>query len=173
MLASNLSAFHRWFLAVRPSGTPGIVLNGFPDLPPGLAPAVARHLNEFDEDAGGGWTAFAPDLIHTISETPTQRSLLGLPECCRDCLPNTACGRRKVLEALSRRGHAVLDGVLAVEACVALGNVFRVSLGPPPNGGKGFHLVLRPELFSSRSMVSIIGDTYLEWITTREVPDTV
>jgi hypothetical protein len=172
MLASNLPAFHRWFLAGRTT-SPAIVLHGFPELPPGLGSAVSRHLNEFDEDAGGNWTAFAPALIQEISETPHQRNLLGLGDGCKDCPPNSPCGRRKVLGALARRGHAVLDGVLAVEACKDLANVFRVSLGPAPAEGKGFHLILRPELFSDRSLPAIIGDTYLEWSATREMAETV
>ncbi|MCW1886851.1 hypothetical protein OKA04_19075 [Luteolibacter flavescens] len=172
MLASNLPAFHRWFLAPR-AAAPGVVLHGFPHLPSGLAPAIARYLNEFDDDAGGNWTAFAPELIQIISETPPQRSLLGLGEGCKNCPANSPCGRRKVLGALARKGHAVLDGPLAVEACADISNVFRVSLGPAPADGKGFHLILRPELFSDRSLPSIIGDTYLEWITTREMADTV
>jgi hypothetical protein len=172
MLASNLPAFHRWFLAPR-AAAPGVVLHGFPELPSSLAPAIARHLNEFDDDSGGNWTAFAPELIHAISETPPQRSLLGLGDGCQNCPPNSPCGRRKVLAALARRGHAVLDGLLAVEACAELSNVFRVSLGPAPGDGRGFHLILRPELFSDRSLPSIIGDTYLEWSTTREMADTV
>lgn len=172
MLASNLPAFHRWFLAGRTT-SPAIVLHGFPELPPGLAIAVARHLNEFDEDSGGNWTSFTPELIRELAETPHQRNLLGLGEGCQDCPPNSPCGRRKVLGALARRGHAVIDGVLAVEACKDLANVFRVSLGPAPAEGKGFHLILRPELFSDRSLPSIIGDTYLEWSATREMADTV
>jgi hypothetical protein len=172
MLASSLPDFHRWFLAPR-TAAPSIVLHGFPELPLGLASALAQHLNEFDDDAGGNWTAFSPELIHTISETPPQRSLLGLDEGCKNCPPNSPCGRRKVLGALARRGHAVLDGMLAVDACAGLNNVFRVSLGPAPAEGKGFHLILRPELFSDRSLSSIIGDTYLEWSATREMADTV
>ena len=173
MLASNLPSFHRWFLASGSAVAPSIVLHGFPQLPPGIAPAVARHLNEFDEDAGGNWTAFAPDLLSLISETPHQRNLLGLGEGCKDCPPNSPCGRRKVLGALARRGHAVLEGTLAVDATAPLNNIFRVSLGPAPAEGKGFHLVLRPELFSDRSLPAIIGDTYLEWVAAREMADTV
>jgi hypothetical protein len=172
MLASTLPAFHRWFLAPR-AAAPGVVLHGFPELPSNLAPAIAQHLNEFDDDSGGNWTAFAPELIQVISETSPQRMLLGIGDGCKSCPPNSPCGRRKVLAALARRGHAVLDGLLAVEACAELSNVFRVSLGPAPADGRGFHLILRPELFSDRSLPSIIGDTYLEWSTTREMADTV
>lgn len=173
MVATNLSAFHRWFLSGGITSAPGIVLHGFPELRAGLAGAVARHLNEFDEDAGGNWTAFTPEVIQAISEAATQRNLLGLAEGCKNCPPGGPCGRRKVLAALANRGHAVLEGPLAVEACAPLANVFRVSLGPPPDGGRSFHLVLCPELFSERSMPAIIGDTYLEWMAAREMADTV
>jgi hypothetical protein len=171
MLAMTLPAFHRWLLASRASGAPGIVLYGDPALPQGLASSLARHLNEFDEDARGNWTAFAPDLIGEISETPPQRGLLGLPEGCKDCPANSPCGRKRVLQALGKRGHAVLEGTLAVEACAPLHEIFRVSLGPPPQSGHHFHLVIHPEHFSDRSLSSIIGDTFLEWATTREMAD--
>jgi hypothetical protein len=172
MLASNLPAFHRWFLG-RVTTSPAIVLHGFPELPPGLAAAVARHLNEFDEDSGGEWTAFAPDLIRAIAEGQHQRNLLGLGEACKNCPPASPCGQRKVLEAIARRGHAVLDHIHAVEATKSLSNAFRVSLGPALMDGVRFHVTLRPELFSDRALPSIIADTYLEWSATREMADTV
>ena len=173
MLASDLATFHRWFLPGGVGFTPGVVLHGSVALPPGLAASVARHLNEFDEDGQGRWSAFSQDLIQLIAETPAQRSLLNLGDGCLNCPPNSLCGRRKVLEVLARRGYAVLEGMLAVQACEPLMNVFRVSLGPAPAKGKGFHLCLQPELFSDRCLTSVIGDTYLEWIATRELGDTV
>lgn len=173
MLASDLPSFHRWFLSGGLTASPGIVLHGFPSLRAGLATAVARHLNEFDEDSDGNWTSFAPELIQLIAESPTQRNLLGLGEGCKNCPPASLCGRRKVLAALAGRGHAVLEGAVAVEACAPLANIFLVSLGPPPEGGRSFHLVLCPELFRERSMPAIIGDTYLEWVAAREMAETV
>jgi hypothetical protein len=169
MIASNLPAFHRWLMAGEILPAPSIVLYGFPDLRVGLGAMVAGYLNEFDDDAAGNWSAFAPELILAISETATQRNLLGLGEACKNCPPTGPCGRRKVLAALAGRGRAVLEGALAVEACAMLPRVFRVSLGPAPEGAENFHLVLRPELFTERSMPAIIGDTYLEWATSREV----
>jgi hypothetical protein len=172
MLATNLPAFHRWFIAGGGAGASSIVLHGSPHAE-GLAAAVARHLNEFDEDARGNWTAFAPELIQAISETPPQRSLLGLDDCCKDCPPNSPCGRRRVLEALARRGQAVLEGMLAVEACGPLKNVFRVSLGQPPGSGEDFQLILHREHFSDRSLPAIIGDTFLEWANARLMAETI
>jgi len=173
MLANNLPAFHRWFLAGGTTTAPGIVLCGFPELRAGLAASVARHLNEFDEDSQGNWTAFSPELIQAISTNSTQRGLLGLADSCKNCPPASPCGRRKVLAALAQRGNVVLEGPLAVDACAPLANVFRASLGPPPGDGRSFHLVLCPELFRERSMPAIIGDTYLEWAAARGMAETV
>ena len=72
-----------------------------------------------------------------------------------------------------RLAPALEAGMPAVEACANLGDIFRVSLGPAPFDGKGFHLVLQPELFTSRSLISIIGDTYLEWVAAREMAESV
>lgn len=173
MLANNLSSFHRWFLAAGSVPCPAILLHGFPDLQEGLGFAVARYLNEFDEDAAGNWSAFAPELIGEIAASPAHRNLLGLADSCKNCPPSSPCGRRKIFAALAGHGHAVVEGPLAVEACAPLPNIFRVSLGPAPFGGRSFHLVLSPELFCARSMPAIIGDTYLEWMAAREMADTV
>lgn len=173
MLANNLPTFHRWFMAGGDTAAPGILLHGDPVLPAGISAAVARHLNEFDEDSQGNWIAFTPELIQAISEAPTQRGLLGLEDSCRNCPPGSLCGRRKVLAALAARGNVVLDGPLAVEACVPFVNVFRVSLGPAPGTGPTFHLVICQELFHERSLPAIIGDTYLEWMAAREMAETV
>jgi len=173
MLATHLADFHRWFFAGGITSAPGIVLHGFPGLRPGLAAAVARHLNQFDEDSDGNWAAFAPEVIDAICESATQRRLLGLADACKNCPPGGPCGRRKVFAALAGHGQAVIEGPLAVDACAPLGNIFRVSLGPPPGGGRSFHLVLCPELFSERSMPAIIGDTYLEWVASRELADSL
>jgi hypothetical protein len=173
MLANDLPSFHRWFLAAGAAPCPAILLHGFPDLQEGLGAAVARHLNEFDEDAAGNWSAFAPELIGEIAAHSAQRNLLGLADSCKNCPPSSPCGRRKIFAALAERGHAVVEGPLAVEACAPLSNIFRVSLGPAPFGGRSFHLVLAPELFCARSMPAIIGDTYLEWMAAREMADTV
>ncbi len=173
MLANNLPAFDRWFLAAGSVPCPAILLHGFPDLQEGLGAAVARHLNEFDEDAAGTWSAFAPELIGEIAASLPQRNLLGLSDSCKSCPPSSPCGRRKIFAALAERGHAVVEGPLAVEACAPLDEIFRVSLGPAPFGGRSFHLVLSPELFCARSMPAIIGDTYLEWKAARGMADTV
>lgn len=173
MLATTLPAFHHWLLGGKRTGGPAIVLFGFPDLPPGLAAGVAGYLNEYHDEGAGRWTAFSPALLRSIATNPADRGLLGVPEPCPECPPESACCLRKLIGALGRRGNAVLEGPLAVEASADRADVFRAALGVTPEGGPRFHLTLRPELFSDRALPSIIGDTFLEWEATREFADSV
>jgi hypothetical protein len=168
MEATDLSTFHRWLLADAAAGTPAIVIHGQRELPAGLAAAVARHLNEFDEDARGNWLAFAPELMSLIAESATQRSLLGIERACQCSFPGAACSHRgEVLSALAARGHAVLEGATAMQACTAAPDVFRIWLGAPPDTADTLHLILHPEHFSGHSLPAIIGDTFLEWVDAR------
>jgi hypothetical protein len=168
MQATDLSNFHRWLLTDAESGSPSIVVHGHTRLPSGLPTAVARHLNEFDEDARGNWISFAPDLIDRIAASPTQRCLLGLAGSCECAAAHSECSHlRETLQGLAKRGHAVLEGAIAMEACQTSGNVFRVWLGWPPEQGETLHLILHPEHFDGRSLPAIIGDTFLEWASAR------
>ncbi len=173
MLASTLPAFHHWLLGGNRVRGAAIVLFGFPELPTALAGGVAGYLNEYHDDGAGLWTAFSPQLIHSIAANPALRILLGVPEPCPQCPATSSCGLRKVISSIARRGHAVLEGPLAVEASAEKNDIFRAALGVIPEDGPLFHLALRPELFSDRALHSIIGDTFLEWEATRGFADTV
>lgn len=168
MQATELTTFHRWLLAETPAGSPSIVVHGSAALPEGLAQSVARHLNEFDEDSKGNWIAFAKDLIIRIAESPTQRCLLAGEESCQCAAPGTECDHvHQTIEGLASRGHAVLEGAVAADACLGKSNVFRVWLGFPPDSSEAIHLILHPEHFNEHSLPSIIGDTFLEWSNAR------
>lgn len=170
MLASNLGQFQRWYLAARPT-FPSIVLHGYSGRPPALAEAVARYLNEYDDTASGGWAAFTPELLQLLALSAEQRSLLGLTDAIE--APVRVMLRRRILSALARRGRAVLDCDESLSACSGLRNVFRVSLGDTPAGHACVHLALQRELFSDRSLPSIIADTYLEWAATSGMAESV
>ena len=173
MEATDLSTFHRWLLRETAPGTPSIVIHGQKELPAGLSAAVARHLNEFDEDASGNWLAFAPELVERIAESATQRSLLGIERACQCVAPGRDCSHRpEVIAALAAQGRAVLRGEVASQACARAANVFRIWLGSPPETVETIHLILHPEHFSGHSLPAIIGDTYIEWADAR-LADTV
>ncbi|MCW1923378.1 hypothetical protein OKA05_12505 [Luteolibacter arcticus] len=73
---------------------------------------------------------------------------------------------------MAARGHAVLEGALAAEACQGNPNVFRVWLGSPTNGAGMLHLILHPEHFNEHSLPGIIADTFLEWSNARHLDST-
>jgi hypothetical protein len=164
MLARTLNDFHHWLPASKLVFAPSIILDPVQGLPSSLASGVARHLNEFDDGAEGRWIAFAPELIEAIARDSAQLSLLGLDDergRMFSADPNSI--RRRVLKALARRGHAVLDGPLAADAGRSLETVFRAGLGRPPKDIGELHLLLNPDRFSECCLPSLIGDTYLEW----------
>jgi hypothetical protein len=169
MEATDLTTFHRWLLSGPPSGTPSIVVHGQKEIPAGLAVAMARYLNEFDEDAGGNWLAFSDTLLQRIAESPTQRSLLSKGASCectaaseRDC-----SHLRETLAALAGRGGAVLTGAESMEASVNREGIFRVWLGYPAETAGTVHLILHPGHFRGDSLPAIIADTFLEWASER------
>jgi hypothetical protein len=168
MQATELSAFHRWLLAETPSGMPSIAVHGSAALPRDLVQSVARHLNEFDEDSGGHWLAFAQELIEQIAGSETQRGLLVLGEHCQCEAPGPACNPlRRTVEGLAARGHAIFEGALATDVCQGNPNVFCVWLGYPPDRAGMLHLILHPEHFNEHSLPAIIADTFLEWSNAR------
>lgn len=170
MEATDFSTFHRWLLCKAAPGTPSILIHGQRELPAGLAAAVAQHLNEYDEDAGGNWLALAPELVERIAGSALQRGLL-LPErCCQCSVPGRDCTHlRETLAALAAHGRAVLEGERAMQACSGMADVFRIWLGYPPETADTLHLILHPEHFSGHSLPAIIGDTFLEWADARLV----
>jgi len=168
MEVTDLSTFHRWLLLGTAEDNPSIVIHGRKELPAGLGAAVARHLNEFDEDAKGNWLAFSAELVESIAGSATQRSLLGMGQACQCSVPDRdCCHRGEVLAALAAHGSAVLPGGDAMRACCGAANVFRVWLGYPPEGAETIHLILHPEHFNGHSLPAIIGDTFLEWANAR------
>ena len=167
MEATDLTTFHRWLLSGASAGTPSIVVHGQKEIPVGLAAAVARQLNEFDEDAGGNWLAFSPALVERIADSPTQRSLLNVGEC-QCTAPALDCSHlRETLAALAGRGRAVLTGAESMEASADGECIFRVWLGYPPETAGTVHLILHPDHFRDHSLPAIIADTFLEWVTER------
>ena len=168
MEATDLTTFHRWLLNGSPARTPSIVVHGQKEIPAGFAAAVARHLNEFDEDAGGNWLAFSPGLVERIAESFTQRSLLNIGASCQCTDPARNCSHlRETLASLARHGRAVLRGAGPMDASANVENVFRVWLGYPPETAGTVHLILHPDHFRDHSLPAIIADTFLEWADER------
>jgi hypothetical protein len=172
MHATDFSAFHYWLLAGGYRHAPSIVVVGSAESTRGTIVSLAAHLNEFDDLAGGRWTSFSHQLIQAIAQEPAQRKLLGIAPGV-DCPQDEPASLKKIISALARRGHAILEGRDALEATLQLPDVFYAGLGPFEQDQGDYHVTLRRERFSHRCLPTIIGDTYLEWQATRDLAEVV
>jgi len=170
MPASTLTEFHHWLLAEETVGAPFLILRVGEEGPIHLAGAVARHLNEFDEESGGNWIALSQEVVLAIAADPAQRRLLGLDEPPSGQPPTSPSGIRKVLAALARRGHIVFDHPIALEVVDDESAAFLAAVGMPEQGLHPFHLVVNPERFHSRCIAPLIADSFLEWIASNSTP---
>lgn len=168
MPVTTLTEFHHWLLAEENTGAPFVLLNTPLDGPIGCAAAVARLLNEFDEESGGNWIALTPQIVHAIAADPAQRRLLGVSDSCEKCPPTSRCGLRKVMAAIAKRGHVVFDDPIGFEATEDELNGFRASLGIPLTAPESFHIILNPAHFHSRCLAPLIADSFLEWKANRQ-----
>ena len=168
MPVTTLTEFHHWLLAEENTGAPFVLLQYPSDGPIGCAAAVARLLNEFDEESVGNWIALTPEVIHAIAADPAQRRLLGVDEACPNCPPTSRCGLRKVLTAIAKRGHVVFDDTLALEATAELSNGFRASIGMPVASPESFHIIVNPDPFHSRCLAPLVADSFLEWMASKQ-----
>lgn len=172
MFARSLEDFHRWRVTSAGRGAPPIIIQTTPDSPR-LAGPVGRYLNEFHEDADGRWTAFSDELLGQLSLSAPEKALLGVKDGCINCPAGSACSQRRVHAALAGFGYVVLEGPMAVAASREMKEVFRVAVGTFPEGTEDVHLVIQPGRFPERMLPALIGDTYLEWETARELADNV
>jgi hypothetical protein len=168
---STIAAFHHWLMIEPKEGAVGcaIIIHGSDGRAPGLlAQAIARYLNEFDDESDGHWMAFDPALVEAILGNPGDRRMLGIREPVADphlAAPNLLC---EVIRALATRGHAVLDTPLAAAATRDLPDTFHVALGLPADALDDCHMILNPHRFAHRCLAPVIGDTFLEWAAARE-----
>ena len=167
MPVTTLTEFHHWLLAEENTGAPFVLLNTPCDGPIGCAAAVARLLNEFDEESGGNWIALTPQIVHAIAADPAQRRLLGVADSCGKCPPTSHCGLRKVMTAIARRGHVVFNDTLALEATEDEPNGFRASIGIPLDAAESYHIILNPLHFHARCLAPLVADSFLEWMANR------
>ncbi|MGE9270050.1 MAG: hypothetical protein ACQKBU_04540 [Verrucomicrobiales bacterium] len=164
MPASTLTEFHHWLLSEDPPGAPYVILFTRDQPSISYAPAVARHLNEYDDRSNGNWIAMTTEVVHAIAADASQRRLLGLGDPCPKCPPTSECGIRRVLTALAKRGHLIFDLPQASHLITDGPHGFRAAIGTPPEDElEDYHLILRPEAFGSRCLTSLIGDSFLEW----------
>jgi hypothetical protein len=163
----SLSIFHQWLLA-EPSGhAPNrtIMLHGDPAVfSDHLIEEIADYLNEYDDEDAGCWLAATSEVVRHVSIDEHLRQLLGAAGPCPNCPPSGPCDTRKILSALSRRGHVVLSGSTPPDKKLELPQAFHAGIGNQSGHTLNCHLVLNPELMDPGSLAHIIGDVYLEWL---------
>jgi len=168
---SSIATFHHWLMAEPPEAMPShaIVLHGTDGRPSGhLAQAIARYLNEFDDESEGHWMAFDPGLVETIAANPGDRRMLGLRDPQTNGSLTGPVGLKEAIRALADRGHAVLDTPLAAAATREMPGAFHVALGLPADFLDDCHMILNPKRFGPRCLAPVIGDTFLEWSAVRQ-----
>lgn len=160
--ASSLTDFHHWLLDGKPDlvDHPHVIVLYGAEKFPCLPRALAHYLNEYDEEGHGHWMGAQPQLIESIAADATQRNLLGVDQACDKCPPTGPCGLRKVIKALVKHGHVVIDSPHAAAATESIEGVFHVSLGA---FHKHSHMHLNAARFEERCLAPIIADVYLEW----------
>ena len=131
---------------------------------------LVEYLNEFDENAAGSWAAFDAESLRVID---SQGGVKDLP-----AWVSPPSGRSR--HSISRRGHcpllcgmARMGTVVVVEdeayvAAQQIPRVFHVRLTHPTGAipeaeAHPFHLQVNMARFGPDAMVSIIGDSALEW----------
>lgn len=168
MPITTLTEFHHWLLAEEANGAPFILLETG-ELPRSACAAkIAHHLNEFDDDSGGNWVSLDSEVIHAIAVDPAQGRLIGLDDARIENSPTSASGIQRVIRALARRGHIVINHPEATAALAEEPNGFRAALGLPPSGGDGFHIILDPGGFPSQCLAPLVADSFLEWLHHRQ-----
>lgn len=163
MSATTLHEFHHWLLGGSRAAAPFILLDTRLQPIPHFAAEVAVHLNEFDEEADRKWIHISTDLLLTLAADPAQRRLLGVADPCPNCPPTSPCGVRKVLTALSKRGHVVINHPLSFEAVPDHPLGFRASIGLPADEAARYDLIVNPARFQARCIAPLIADSFLEW----------
>ena len=134
---------------------------------------LVDYLNEFDENAAGSWAAFDSESLRVIDkhggmkELPTWVSTPGgkphhtVPQHQHTPLTPLLCG-------MARMGAVVMVENQAHVTAQQIPRVFHVRLTHPTTSLSGedarpFHLQVNMARFGPDSMVSIIGDSALEW----------
>lgn len=161
----SMSVFHQWLLADPTSQTSAcaIILHGDEALANDhLIHEIADYLNEYDDDGEGRWLPTTAELVEKISQDPSHRRLLGMPEngaanACRSEFQNT-------LAAIGQRGHVVFRSPGIPEQELNLSKTFHAGVGGPQDIQQKCHLILDPDLMDQKCMAHIIGDVFLEWL---------
>ena len=127
---------------------------------------VAKYLNENDPEALSHWHPFCMEDLRHFAGDPACRDLIlaGQPPDRHLGPPDSDIDR--IARRLARLGGAVLEGQYSLDAANDLENSFRICLcSPEPICFESCHMWLNPKRFSRRSLISVIADSFLDWMS--------
>lgn len=129
-----------------------------------LGSRVARYLNEHDPEPRNYWHPFTMDNLHRLAGDPFLRDLI-LAGPAVDHHPGPPDSHLdRVARRLAQLGGAVLEGEFSLDATNDLRDTFRICLcDHSPVCLDPCHLLVNPSVFSRESLVSAIGDSFLDW----------
>lgn len=127
---------------------------------------VAAHLNENDPEARNHWHPFCMEELRHFAGEPACRELIlsGAPPDRHLGPPDSDIDR--IARRLARLGGAVLEGQYSLDATNDLDNAFRICLcNEAPICFESCHMWLNPQRFSRKSLISVIADSFLDWMS--------
>jgi hypothetical protein len=131
---------------------------------------LVEYLNEFDENAAGYWAVFDAEALRQIEKRGGVDHLpnwVKHPSGLFQRHSNTR-GHQALVRGMASLGTVVLVENQAYLTTQAVPRVFHTRLTHPTNrvpeeDARPFHLLVNMGRFGPESMVSIIGDSALEW----------
>lgn len=160
-----VSRLHFWLADSRAKGGlefPGLRIEHFARDYQSISPALASHFSCFDDHVEEDWLCMDDAATEIVRHDGSVLRVLGF-------LEGEEVSPQRFFVELFSRGRLIVERHLGSSISWAGENSFRVALAPagtfqPP----GFHLAVDPLKFTPTCLISIIGDTYLEWLHNRE-----
>lgn len=161
--AAALIPVYLWLANARicEGGVPSLVLEHLgADFSP-LAENIASHLAQYQDMGEVGWLCLDEATVDLARKDVAMLALLGLDA-------GKLVPLADFLPELLKHGGIIIERRLSPRVNFSASGSFRVAIVPagkfqPP----GFHLAADPLKFTPSCLVSVIGDTFLEWLNNR------
>lgn len=152
--SSKLSSCSRW-LSQRPISLThppySIAIDvNCPVCQPPIAHHLVNYLSEFGDFPELSWQAFDSSLLQELSTSPFSNRL--------------GSNVDEVSLSVASLGGAILEGPNITPNTAPLPHIFQVCLACKSPTDKTFHLHLNQKLFERRSLISVVADSFLEWV---------
>ncbi len=162
-----MSIFCQWLLAESTGQIPAcaIAIHGSTcEASDRIIHEIAQYLNEYDDEAEGLWLGATRELIGKITEDPSNRRLLGLPDLKDPSDAKSPEEISKTIRALSQKGHMIFRYPDQPVGELSPTHTFHAGVGNHSSVSAPCHIIIDPDLIPSKAIPHIIGDVFLEWL---------